>query len=520
MKIERVKNAKRNIIFGVLLKIYQIAMPFLMRTVMLYFLGVKYLGLNGLFSSILQVLNLAELGVGNAMVYSMYKPIVEDDSEKICALMKLYRTYYRVIGMVIAALGVIALPFIPRLVADEIPSELNIYVLYLLNLGCTVLSYWLFGYKNCLFTAHQREDMVSKMQLIASTVQYVLQLVVLFVLQDYYVYLIIALAAQALTNILTAVAADKVYPDYRPRGTLEKNAIREINGRIRDLFTAKVSGVIVYSADTIVVSAFLGLTTLAMYQNYYFILTSVHGIVSVVFHSCLAGIGNSVIVETKEKNYRDIKKFTFIIVWIAGFCSCCMLCLYQPFMTLWAGEELLFEMSVVICFCVYYFVFELNRLLEIYKDAAGMWRADRFRPLVTAVANLTMNLITVKFWGVYGVLLSTVVSMLFIGMPWMLHNLFTLLFSRDRIGEYVKSLVTYTVVSAVGCAVTFALCQFISGGSLTQLIARAAVCCVVPNILFYLCYRNREQFGESVALINKMTGGKLKLKWLSPDRKK
>lgn len=172
MKIERTKNATRNIIFGVILKAYQIAVPFLMRTAMIYLMGVQYLGLNSLFTSILQVLNLAELGVGSAMIYSMYKPIAEDDNATICALMKLYRTYYRVIGLVIAVIGCILTPFIPTLISGDIPNGLNIYILYLLNLGATVLSYWLYAYKNSILQAHQRTDVVSKVTLVTSTIQY------------------------------------------------------------------------------------------------------------------------------------------------------------------------------------------------------------------------------------------------------------------------------------------------------------------------------------------------------------
>ena len=176
MKIERTKNATRNIIFGVILKAYQIAVPFLMRTAMIYLMGVQYLGLNSLFTSILQVLNLAELGVGSAMIYSMYNPIAEDDNATICALMKLYRTYYRVIGLVIAVIGCILMPFIPTLISGDIPNGLNIYILYLLNLGATVLSYWLYAYKNSILQAHQRTDVVSKVTLVTSTIQYALQL--------------------------------------------------------------------------------------------------------------------------------------------------------------------------------------------------------------------------------------------------------------------------------------------------------------------------------------------------------
>ena len=191
------------------------------------------------------------------------------------------------------------------------PVGLNIYILYLLNLAATVLSYWLFAYKNALFQAHQRVDITSKITLITNTFQYLVQLVVIVFIKDYYLYVLAALLTQALTNIITAVAATKIYPKYQPKGQLDRQVVKRINQRIRDLFTSKLGGVVVNSADTVVISAFLGLTVLAVYQNYYYILTSIIGFVTIIFQSCTAGIGNSVIVETKEKNFNDLKKVYF-----------------------------------------------------------------------------------------------------------------------------------------------------------------------------------------------------------------
>ncbi len=511
MKIERTKNASRNIAFGLLLKIYQILLPFLIRTAMIYCMGVQYVGLDSLFVSIVQVLNLAELGVGVAMVYSMYRPIAEDDAVSICALMKLYRTYYRVIGGIVAVVGLALTPFIVRLVKSDLPPDVDIYVLYWLNLAATVLSYWLFAYKNSLFQAHQRTDVASRIALATNTVRYLLQLAVVFFWRNYYAFVIVMLATQALTNVITAIAADKMYPDYKPTGALDKTERKNINRRIRDLFTAKLGGVIVNSADTVVISAFLGLTVLAVYQNYYFILTAIIGILLIVFQSCTAGIGNSVLVETKEKNYSDLKKFTFIIAWIAGFVSACLLCLYQPFMEIWMGKDLLLEYSAVICFSVYFFIYEINQLLNTYKDAAGIWHEDRLRPLVTALSNLCLNLVMVQFLGIYGVLLSTVLSMVFVGMPWLLHNLFTTLFEKERMASYLKSLFGYVGVSAVVCSVTAVVCHFIPLNGWAALLVRGVICCVLPNVLFLIVYRRTAELRQAVMLFDNMTKGKLKL---------
>ncbi len=511
MKIERARNAGRNIGFGIILKIYQIFMPFLMRTAMIYYMGVEFLGLDSLFTSILQVLNLAELGVGNAMVYGMYRPIVEDDTDTICALMFLYRRYYRIIGCVIGIIGLILTPFIPLLVKSDLPQGLNVYVLYLLNLGTTVFSYWLFAYKNALFQAHQRIDVISKVSLLTYTIRYILQLIIILFVKNYYFYILIMLIAQILTNVITAIAATKMYPNYKARGKLDKKIVRDINRRIKDLFTSKLGAVIVNSADTVVISAFLGLTILAMYQNYYFILSSVIGVITIIFNSCTAGIGNSVIVESTEKNFNDLKKFTLLIIWIAGFCSCCFLCLYQPFMKIWVGEKLMLGFTAVICFCVYYFVYEINQLLNTYKDAAGIWHEDRFRPLVTAGTNLIMNLIMVQFWGIYGVLLSTVLSTVFVGMPWLLHNLFTVLFKKEQLSEYLKILFRYIIVVAFALIISYLICQLFDINLWATLIVRIIICCIIPNIIFYFSFRRFREFRQCLKLIDNMTKGKLQL---------
>ena len=509
-KIERTKNAARNIIFGIILKLYQILVPFCIRTAMIYFMGVQYLGLNSLFTSVLQVLNLAELGVGSAMVYSMYKPIAEDDKITICALMRLYKIYYRAIGLIIAIAGIALTPFISKLISGVVPADINIYILYLLNLSATVLSYWLFAYKNSILQAHQRADVVSKITLFTSTLQYGLQIAVLCVLRNYYYFVIVALITQAITNITTAYVADRLYPDYKPEGRLEKQQIKKINQRIKDLFTSKIGVVIYDSADTLVISAFLGLTALAIYQNYFYILNAITGFITVVFRACTAGIGNSIVTETKEKNFDDLNKFTFIVCWIAGFCSVCLLCLYQPFMELWVGKDLMFSFSAVVCFVVYFFVRQINSLLNLYKDASGMWHEDRFRPLTAALTNLVLNLIFVQFMGIYGILLSTVLAIVCVGMPWLLHNLFTVVFEKKFFKKYLKRMFFYLSVVTLSCVITYIICRKIAFNPLSTLMIRGAICLIVPNIIYFFIYKNCQEYEQVLVLVNTITKGKLR----------
>ena len=240
MKLNRSLNEKRNVLFGIALKLYQILLPFAFRSVIVYALGVQYLGLNSLFTSILQVLNLAELGIGSAMVFSMYKPIVDDDSQRICAMIKLYRTYYNIIGFVILVIGLFLTPFIPKLIKGTVPDNINVYILYILNLFATVLTYWLFAYRNSILQAYQRQDISSKVTIVTDTIKYILQFIMLLAFHNYYLYVIAILITQVLNNIITAIISKKMYPQYSPTGALEPKEKRIINNRIKDLFTSKL----------------------------------------------------------------------------------------------------------------------------------------------------------------------------------------------------------------------------------------------------------------------------------------
>lgn len=495
------------------LRIYQMIVPFMMRTAMIYIMGVQYLGLNSLFVSIIQVLSLAEMGVGHAMVFAMYKPIAQDDEKTICALMKLYRKYYRIIGLLIGGVGLLLTPVVPYLISGEVPGELNIYVLYLLNLATTVLTYWLFAYKNCLLQAHHRNDIVSWITAGTYTLQWCTQLLVLLLYHDYYLYLVISLVTQVVNNVTSAMIVSRKYPAYKPSGMLEPEAIRVINQKIRDLFTAKLGSVVLKSSDTLVISAYLGLTVLAIYQNYFFMVSSVISVIEIILSSMMAGLGNSYVLESREKNFRDLEKFTFLFLWLTGMCTCCFLGMYQPFMDIWVGRELMLGMGEVVCFAAYFFVYTLNRLLNVYKDAAGLWHEDRFRPLITAFVNLFLNLMVVTVWGVYGVLLSTVFSMVLVGMPWIMHNLFTHFFDRKMLRGYIWQVMRYVLATTAAGILVCLICRQIAAGQWFKLVLCGVISVLVPNVLYLLLFYRSPQFRQSVQFADQVTKNRLRLEY-------
>lgn len=499
MKLERKKNSVRNIKFGFINKIITLLFPFVMRTALIYTMGTKYLGLSSLFTSILQVLSLSELGVGSAMVFELYDPIAKNDTDRICKLQNLYKIIYRIIGSVILVFGLCMLPFLNIFIEGDIPSDINIYALYLLYLLNSSVSYLLFSYKSTLLTAYQRRDIISNIGTISHVLLYVIQLFCLFNFHNYYMYVIWLPIFTIVENLITAIYVKKKYNMYPPKGKVNKKEIKEIFIKVKDLFGHKLSMVVTNSVDTIVISTFLGLNMVTIYNNYYYLMSAVSGILDILYQGILAGIGNSIASETKEKNINDFKKFTFINSWIIGWCATCFICLYQPMIELWMGKELMLSFSSVILLGIYFWIWKIRQNILLYKDAAGMWDVDRKKPYVEIIVNLIVNIILVNLIGINGVIISTILSMLIVSLPWETRALFNN-YLKDNIKEYYKNLLQSGIITVLACVVTFFLCSFIRQNGIISFIFKCIVCVIVPNIIFWIVYRKNNYFKETVKM--------------------
>lgn len=499
----RTQNATRNILWGIANKLSALFIPFIVRTVMIYSLGSEYLGLNSLFTSILQVLSLAELGVGSAMVYAMYKPVAENDTETICALLNLYRTMYRIIGLIIVAAGLILMPFLRYFISGDIPDNVNLYFLFIIYIINTAGSYFLYGYQVSILNAHQRNDISSKVFMVISTLKSLLQILILLFFKSYYAYVILVPVTTITANIITAHFARKLYPQYTCHGNISPELAQKIKGKIIALFAVKITTVIYNSVDSIVISAFLGLVVLAKYNNYYYIMNALTSIVVVIFSSITSTIGNSIITETAEKNYRDYMNLSFINAWIIGWFSICLFCLYQPFMKLWVGEELMFDQRMVLCFCMYFYVHQLKSVQSAYKDAAGLWKEDMWRSYAANIFNLCVNLILVQKIGVYGVLISTILALLVITYPWQTWMIHRRLFLCSM-KPYLIHLGVYTLATLSTGLITFYLCSLTAGDGITAFILKILICAIIPNLVFLLLSFRTKEFNTFLRLLKRI----------------
>lgn len=509
MKLERSRNAIRNATVGVVSKIVSIVCPFVVRTVFIKQLGVQYLGMNSLFSSILMVLNLTEMGFSSAIVFSMYKPIAQDDQLSINALLYFYKRVYRWIGTIILAVGLCLIPFLPKLIHGTYPSDINLVFVYLVYLVNTVLSYFLFAYLGSLISAHQREDVISRINIWINLVMYGLQIVVLLTVKQYYAYLLIMPLFTVVNNIRTAVIARKMFPEYHPEGRITQQQRKDIQEKVSGLVISKVCMVTRNSFDSIFISMFLGLTETAMYNNYYFIMNSIVSVMGVLINSILAGVGNSVSMESVEKNYQDMNRMNFVYLWVSGWFTACLFCLYQPFMKLWVGEELMFPLHIVILICLYFYALKIGDVRSAYVQAAGLWWHNRYRSIAEAVANLTLNYFLGKHFGVSGIIAATLISLLVINFGYGSHIIFRFYFKEQKVSEYFLFNLLYAFVTIVVCTITFFLCSAIHLEGFLGLFTKAAVCAVLPNVLYFLLYMKTPMFQKSMPwFLNKFGFGR------------
>ena len=502
-KIQRRKNTIAGTATGLLLQFFNLLVPLFIRSVFIKYIGVEFAGLDSLFKSVLQVLNLAELGVGSALVFSMYKPIVEDDDEEICALLKLYKVYYRIIGTVIFVIGVALTPILKYIIKGAIPSSLNLYVLYYLNLSATVLSYWIFAYKSSILVAYQRTDIINIVTFGVSIIKYLFQIYAIIIWKDYYLYLVFNLFFQLVINCVIAFVTSKRYPKYLPCGNISKAKKKEINKKVRDLFTAKLGGVIVNSADSIVISAFFGLVPLTIYNNYYYILSAVNGVIAVFYNALKAGIANELIVDSKEKKNNDFNIITFICFWIISICAPCFLNIYQPFVSLWVGEELLMSEFSVYLFVIYFVVFQIPMVWLVYKDAAGVWRQDRFRPLIGALTNLIINVFLVQIIGINGILISTIVSYVFVSIPWLLVNIRKYVIEYNK-RAYYSRLLKYLSVVVFVCLLSKIVCSSISFIGIPSIIVYFLISACIGFMGFLIVFIRSDEIKSIISMMKNL----------------
>lgn len=500
--MNRKRNVFRNLKWGFLNRVAMVIAPFITRTVLIYILGMEYEGIKSLFSSILQVLNFAELGIGSALVFSMYQPAAENDNEKICALLNLYKKAYIAIGCIVVSVGLIILPILRYLIAGSIPGDIDIYKVFLIYLINNVAGYFLFSYKSAIFTAFQRVDILSKVSTSMQLVLHGFQILTLVTFKNYYAYTIILPISTIINNIIIYYLANKYFPQYQCYGRLEKAEYLEIGRKVFGLVCQKIGSIVLASADSIVISSFLGLHILGVYNGYYYIITALLSFLQGLQQAIIPSLGNSVVQKTAEENYKDMKTYHFLYTWLITWCSACLLCLFQLFIRLWQGPENMLSISMVVLFTIFFYVHHMSDIAYLYKEAIGLWWQGKFVPLISSAVNLSLNIIMIQTIGLPGVLISTIISMMFINNVYDSVIVFKCYYrSKSKLSDYWRHMLLYFAKAIMIVSLSFWVCNYVPGRNFISLIMKLVICSLVSNTAWLLFNIKNRQLFLSLSLL-------------------
>ena len=501
MTASRTKNSIKNTVFSLANYLLKVILLFVVRTIFIWKLGSEYLGLNSLFTNILTILSLAETGFGSAIVFALYKPTAENDTEKINALLKIYKKFYNIVAIIVLVLGLIILPFLPYLISGQPDVEINIYIVYFIYLLNTVVSYFCAHRRAILYT-NQRNDVESKISSIGLIFVNGLQILALCLFANYYAYCIIIVLGTILESFLVFFTTRKMYPyiNLKTDAKISQDEKKSLIKNTYSLFLHKIGGIFVSSTGSIVISACLGLTILGLYSNYLLIYTSLTTIAALLLNAVKGSIGNLVATKSKDEVEKTQNKLVFAYNWFISFCTICLLCLYQPFMSAWLGADYLLDFSVVVCICVNFYFYASRNMINGFKEVTGLFYYDRYKSVIEGIVNLVASLILVQFLGLEGVIIATIISTL-TACYWVEPVVLYKHYYKKSPKIYFLKALFYTAVTAAITAVLYFVVSLIPDGGIWWLILKFAVCIVLSNILLILAYLPTKEFKEWLGLI-------------------
>ncbi len=406
----RTQKSILNMIVGVIGQGLGIVLSFVIRVVFARYLGATYLGLNGLFTNILSVMSLVELGIGSAIIFSLYKPLAEENHGQIVALMKLYKKFYTFVGLFIFAVGLLMSPFLSVFIRD-MPDIKHINFIFILYVANASLSYFN-AYKQNLIIADQKKYITVVYHYALYFVLGLAQTIVLYRTHNIYYYLILQIISTVLENFLLTIKANRLYPFLKQKSDdiLDENTRKNIYKNTKALFFHKIGGIVVTATDNLVISKFLSLMLVGCYANYSLITNSLKSLINQMFVAVTSSVGNLNVDSTPEKKEEIFDVLFYFNYVIYGISSICLFVLFNDFIEIAFGKDLLLEINVVFLIVLNFYLSGMRQTLLTFKDAMGMYWQDRYRPIFEAIINLGSSIVLLKYFGISGVFLGTAVS--------------------------------------------------------------------------------------------------------------
>jgi len=494
----RTHKSIKNVGIMLLTQFITLVLAFASRTVFIKTLGAEYLGLNGLFYNILNALSLAEMGIGTAIAYALYKPIAENDSEQIKSILAFYRKCYFFIGISIIAIGCLMLPFLPYLIKGEVSVPVDIHSVYLCFLANSAIAYF-FAHKRTVIDETQNKYLTTSIDFTINTIVSIMQIIILWQFKDYMLFLFARILGTLMGSIIIFIFANRKFPYIMEKAVaLSSSAKKKIWSNVSILFFHKLGSIVILGADFLIISAFVGIEAVGIYSNYTLIVGTITVFCNLFITGANASIGNAIATLSKEEIYVVFRRMSFLIFCIGGLSAVCLVNLLNPFIELWVGKDYLLSDSIVYVIIANFFFMQNRWLIIAFRNDAGVFRPDMYKPLIEVVFNLSLSIFLVRIYGVLGVLIGTLANTFFVCI-WVEAFIVHKYIFATSIAKYLKTYLIQILVLLFACAISLYINTFID-----MFILKFLVSVFVSIGVYFLFFFRTEEFKYFAQLLRKM----------------
>ena len=474
---------------------------FICRIFFVRYLTADYLGINGLFSNLLMVLSLAELGVGNAVVFALYKPLAEHDEKKIASLVDFYGKAYKIIGIVVAIVGLLFLPFLNVIVPTQPNIKESLYVLYIINLFNTASTYF-FSYKSSLIIAAQQNYIVSGLNYLITILQSVFQIIVLIFTKNYLMYLLIQTIGTFVFNFSVSKIADYKFPYIQNKNIepLDNEEKKTLFSNVRDLMIYKISGLLVNSTDNILITFFKGLSVTGIASNYTLLVSTLNSLLSQIFNGLTASVGNHNAIESDENKYKMFSFLNFMNFWIFGWASLGIVFCSSDIVKICFGKDYVLNISIPVVMALNFFTTGMMNAVWTYKHTMGLFHYGRFLQIITGILNIIFSIVLGNVYGLFGILFATFLARFFTNLWYDPYAVYKYGFNKSAF-EYIKKYSYYLfvlLVSFIACSICL---KFIYVDTIIDLFLKMIACSVIANFVFVLFFYKSENFKKITEIL-------------------
>ena len=488
----RTENSTKNMITGLINQLLILIFRFVTRTVFIQCLGEQYLGINGLFTNILTLLSLTDLGIGTALVFSLYKPIAEGDIKRQNIIIHYLKKVYFIIGIVIIVISLILMPFLPYIIKEKV-DFINLNIVFLIYVFQTASTYLFFASNTEFLNANQKNYIVNRISNIVTIISNLAQILVLLVFKNFYIYIITVVLFGIIQAGIIAIKARKMYPfiKEKPEASLTKEEKKDIFKDCGSLLIYRTNYVVLTATDNVVISKFLGLAVVGLYSNYLLIVNSIINVLSTFFNAITASIGNLHATEEEEKEYFIFRLVNLLTVTFFGIFAIGVYCLANDFITIWIGDEFLITGLFVLILAINLYIEGLRKFLSSYRSSYGLFRNAKFMPFFGMVVNIVVSIVLVQKIGIFGVLLGTLISNLLSFMWYDPYIIYKKSFKKSPKEYYLKNIAYLLYFILVGYLCSL-ICDFTVINGVLGFIIHGIICITIPAIPLIIYYYNSE----------------------------